>query len=76
MHPRTKLVLASACIVIGAAYEMHYHNKIASSLGPNSSVPPHVQAAYGKMRMYGNLAEHFGRKAIDAEQKYWSLVRT
>ncbi len=76
MHPRTKLVLASACIVAGVAYEVHSRNKFVTEMGPNVSAPPHVQALYGKMRMYGNLAEHFGRKAIEAEKQYWKAVRT
>lgn len=64
-------VLAAACVT--AALVSAYGARRAA--GPGTQVPPAAVGYHGAMELYRNLALYFGKRALQAEARYWEAVK-
>lgn len=65
----TPFKVAAALLALWAAREYLAYRRRTADLSPEAV------AAHGAMETYQRLAEHFGRRAIDAELRYYEVTR-
>lgn len=64
-------VLAVVCV--GACVATAYGAR--RTAGPAAQVPPAAVGYHGAWELYRNLAVFFGKRALQAEARYWEVVR-